>query len=77
MNQIFFSASSFNQSLSHFDTSLLTGNDLNGAFWNASAFNQDISMWCVSGIATKPVNFDTNSGFAGQDTKQPQWGQSC
>jgi len=77
MNQIFFSASSFNQPLDDFDTTLLSGNDLNGAFWNASSFNQDISMWCVDNIGSKPPNFDTGSGFAGQTTKQPQWGQPC
>ena len=44
---------------------------MDSMFNKAYAFSQDISTWCVSNIASKPVSFDTASGFEGIDSKQP------
>lgn len=41
---------------------------------NAAAFDQDLSGWCVSNIATEPVDFALGSGL--DVSKHPVWG-SC
>jgi hypothetical protein len=46
-------------------------------FHRAKNFNQDISGWCVEKIASKPSQFDLESGFKDQDDKQPRWGTPC
>ena len=70
--QTFEDASNFNQDISGWDTSKITL--MTYMFEGATSFNQDISQWCVSLINEKPEGFDTNSGFAGDTAKQPQWG---
>ena len=70
--QTFEDASNFNQDISGWDTSKV--NLMTYMFEGATSFNQDISQWCVSLINEKPEGFDTNSGFAGDTAKQPQWG---
>ncbi len=72
MYAMFQDASSFNGDLSGWNVSSVT--DMNYMFNNASSFNQDISGWCVSQINSKPTDFDTNAGFDGQSSIQPQWG---
>jgi len=40
--------------------------------YDAKLFNQDLSSWCVSNLATTPVNFSEGSGLL--DKFQPKWG---
>ena len=72
MRQLFRNASAFNQNISDWDTFNVT--EMEYMFWLATVFDQDISNWCVSKIPSKPDDFDLDSGFEGQITKQPQWG---
>jgi surface protein len=74
MRETFKNAEEFNQDLNSWDTSSVTGMD---RMFDTSAFNQDISSWCVSQISYKPFYFDNNAGFAGDTSKQPNWGDSC
>ena len=74
MMGMFGMATLFNQPL-NFDTRNVS--NMMGVFNMATNFNQDISNWCVSQIASKPLSFDSGSGFAGQTAKQPKWGQPC
>jgi len=46
-------------------------------FGKAESFDQDISTWCVEQITDKPVDFDVDAGFEGDDAKQPNWGGAC
>jgi hypothetical protein len=69
-----FGYSPFNQPIGEWDTSNVT--DMARMF-KSSSFNQDISQWCVSKITSKPIDFDLDSGFEGETSKQPQWGEPC
>ena len=40
--------------------------------YDAKSFNQDLSNWCVSNLATTPVNFSEGSGL--RNEFQPKWG---
>lgn len=42
-------------------------------FYNATSFNQNISKWNVSQVPSRPRDFDTLSGFEGNETLQPTW----
>ena len=70
-DKMFMLASSFDQSLD-FNTSSIT--NMNDMFDSDSNFNQDISTWCVSNIDSKPDDFDKDSWFEWEDSKQPEWG---
>lgn len=72
MANMFHDAYTFNRNISQWNTAQVAG--MTDMFNNAVAFNQDISGWCVPLIASIPNNFDTDSGFVGQTTRQPPWG---
>lgn len=63
----------FNQNISLWNVANVV--EMTYMFRGASAFDQDISGWCVSSIPEKPVGFDTQSGFEGDDARQPYWGR--
>ena len=75
MFMMFFGANSFNQSLSDWQVHNVTNMD--NMFTDANKFSQNISMWCVEQIGSKPDQFDSNSGFDGQTSLQPNWGATC
>jgi surface protein len=75
MSSMFRDASSFNQDISNWDTSHVE--TMSGMFYEAESFNQDISAWCVEQITQRPRLFDNGAGFEGDNTKQPNWGDSC
>lgn len=60
----------FNQPISQYDVSSVY--DMDNFANGASLFKQDLSGWCVPGIMTKPVNFDTGSLLEASDL--PVWG---
>jgi len=74
-------AVSFNQDISGWDTSNVE--NMGSMFIGAESFDQDISTWCVEQIPEKPArdnpygSFDADSGFEGEDAKQPNWGEPC
>jgi surface protein len=74
MGSMFEDTDLFNQNLDSWDTSSVSSME---RMFDTSAFNQDISSWCVSQISYKPFYFDNNAGFAGDTSKQPNWGDSC
>lgn len=71
-SNMFRNASAFNQDINPWNTRYVWS--MAYMFDGATAFDQDLSEWCVPDIVSKPTNFDTNSGFAGNSAKQPQWG---
>ena len=46
--------------------------DMSYMLYDAKSFNQDLSNWCVSNLATTPVNFSEGSGL--RNEFQPKWG---
>ena len=71
MYKMFTGALAFNIDIGNWDVSNV--GEMSSMFSNAQVFNQDLSRWCVNPAPPHGL-FDTNSGFAGQTTKQPQWG---
>lgn len=43
-----------------------------GMFQEASSFVQDLSEGCMEKTSTKPNDFDTDSGFEGESSRQLQ-----
>lgn len=79
-SSMFAGASVFNQPLDNWDVSSVlntTPNNMRSMFQNATEFDQDLSSWCVEDITSLPSGFDSNSGFEGDTTKQPNWGAAC
>ena len=74
MNFMFDTATSFNQPLNSWDVSNVT--NMFTMFANTS-FDQDISDWCVSQIASKPIDFDTNSSATWTTAEKPKWATAC
>lgn len=81
---MFSNAESFNRDISGWDVSSVeqsTDQYLDGMdsmFNGASSFNQDISSWCVEHLPGTYIDqFDRGAGFQGEDSKQPNWGQTC
>ena len=72
MANMFRDAYTFNRDISKWNTAQVAR--MTDMFNNAAVFNQDLSTWCVPLIASIPNNFDTDSGFVGQTTRQPPWG---
>ncbi|NLM38402.1 MAG: DUF285 domain-containing protein [Firmicutes bacterium] len=70
-----FAASNFKQNIGGWDTSYVE--DMSFMFFGAVGFSWDLSGWCVLRIPEKPENFDTDSGFEGEEHLQPDWGQEC
>tara|TARA_B100000700_G_scaffold92513_1_gene104452 strand:+ start:1173 stop:1994 length:822 start_codon:yes stop_codon:yes gene_type:complete len=68
----FANATSFNQPLNNWKMS--NAQYMQNMFSSAWIFEQDISNWCVPLINSKPIGFDSYSGFDGQKTLQPNWG---
>lgn len=73
MAQLFKDEATFNEDISHWDTTLVE--TMLGMFENAAAFNQDLGGWCAERIAPQPANFDA----AASDwiLSRPNWGAPC
>ena len=67
---MFYAAIAFNQSLSSFDTSLVT--NMYGMFRFTTNFNQNLSGWCVSQFSSEPPFFSGNSALIAAN--KPNWG---
>lgn len=74
MNYMFKGATAFNQPISDWNTSRVVAMD--NMFQDATAFNQCLTSWDVERFTKKPLYFDDGSGFANNDSKQPNWGDS-
>lgn len=72
MHGVFKEAHQFNQDISARNVKNVS--DMVDMFEDADSFDQDISNRCVPLILQKPLNFDKNSGFAGDTDRQPQRG---
>ena len=78
MGEMFKYAQNFNNGgsslINNWNVSRVT--DMREMFGLTNAFNQDISGWCVSQISSEPLYFtrDNNGTWAGDTSKQPQWG---
>ena len=75
MSSWFEGQSTFNEDISHWDTTGVT--NMTAMFFGAAAFSQDISRWCVKDVATEPSGFRVGAGFETQDQLQPRWGEPC
>ncbi|AIX41636.1 surface protein 26-residue repeat-containing protein [Synechococcus phage ACG-2014f] len=75
---MFHENNTFNQNIGGWDVANVTNMVAMFYYYSggqfAGQFNQNLSGWCVTNIGSKPNDFDTNSGFAGQTALQPQWG---
>ncbi len=75
MNAMFYGNNGFNSpSIRNWDTSKVR--DMGMMFDSAAAMTQDLSGWCAERV-TNSVRFDQYSGFAGQTSKHPKFGQPC
>jgi len=72
MSGMFFSAVSFNQNISNWNTSNVT--NMVDMFRSAEAFNQNLSGWCVTNIASEPSNFDNGATAWVLANSRPIWG---
>ncbi len=78
MQEMFKYAQNFNNggssSINNWNVSRVT--EMREMFGLTNAFNQDISGWCVSQISSEPLWFtrDNSGTWAGDTSKQPQWG---
>lgn len=70
MYAMFTDAATFNQDISSWNTRNVTNMDW--MFYGTTSFNQDLSSWCVSKMATKPSDFNTNT--TAWTLPKPVWG---
>ena len=68
MSSMFYGATSFNQSISSWNTSRIT--NMNSMFYNATSFNQDLSPWIVSNVISAD-NIFCGCPVYGQTAKYP------